>query len=132
MKINLIKINGILRPSYSGDFEKIRKIPEGKEILVTYNPKRNPEFHRKAFALLNLGFDNQDKFDNFEVYRKVMTIKAGYFTSVESKKGVQFLPDSLSYDSMNAEDFENWFNKILDLIEKDLGTKIGDELSGYY
>ncbi len=126
--------NGTYIPSYERDYEHSRKIAVGTEIRAT--KPRNVKFLRKAFALLNLGHDNQDKYDNIEVYRKIITIRAGYYTEVEDKKGkIHLIPDSLSFDNMNAEKFEKFFQAALDVIASDLDLskpEVESEISGFY
>lgn len=130
----LVKLdNGYYAPMYNKDKEESDKIAIGSEVKATKS--RNARFHRKAFALLNMGFNNQDKFAEFEIYRKVNTIKAGYYDEVKSKRGVEYMPKSLSYDKMSAEDFEKWFEDTLLVISQELQTapeEIQNELSNFY
>lgn len=103
----------------SADVEQHRKVKVGD--VVTASPARNWKFHKKAFALLNIGYKNQEKYANFEIYRKVVTIKAGYFEWVEGKDGTPHpMPESLSYKEMSAERFEKWYNDTLEVIGEDL------------
>lgn len=126
--------NGTYIPSYESDYESSRKIAVGTEIRAT--KPRNVKFLRKAFALLNLGHDNQDKFESKEIYRKVITIRAGFYTEVpDLKGGIQFIPDSLSFENMNAATFEKWFDATLEVIAGDLELSednVQAEISGYY
>lgn len=111
-----------------------KSISAGGEVKVS--KARNSKHHRKAFALLNLGFDNQNKFDNFEVYRKILTIKAGFFDIAPTKNGEPYyIPKSLSYEQMSAEDFEKWFSATLNIIATETQTspeKIQAEIEGFY
>lgn len=126
--------NGSYIPSYESDYEHSRKIKAGTEVKAT--KPRNVKFLRKAFALLDLGQDNQDKYDNIELYRKIITIRAGYYTEVIDKKGdTHLIPDSLSFDNMNEEKFEKWFEATLNVIAKDLETApelVIEQISGFY
>lgn len=121
-------------PSYESDWEHSRKIAVGTEIRAT--KPRNVKFLRKGFALLDLGHDNQDKFESKEIYRKVITIRAGFYTEVPDLKGaIQFIPDSLSFENMKAETFENWFDATLKVIAGDLELSednIMAEIAGFY
>jgi len=126
--------NGTYIPSHESDYESSRKVKAGTEVKAT--KPRNVKFLRKAFALLNLGHDNQDKYDNTEVYRKVITIRAGYYTEVEDKKGkIHFIPDSLSFENMSETKFEEWFEATLKVISGDLETApevVQEQISGFY
>lgn len=97
---------------------------------------RNIKFHRKAFALLNLGFENQEKFELFEVYRKVIIIRSGFYDEAPTKDGeVYFIPKSLSFENMSANDFEAWYDATLNVISRDLETApdvINEQIQGFF
>jgi len=131
----LVKLkNGHFAPYDSVDHEESSKIKEGEVIKGVKS--RNYEFHKKAFALLKLGFDNQDKYPIFNVYRKVIIIRSGYCQMAEGKDGkIHPIPDSLSFENMSAKDFEKWYDSALDIISKDLETApdvINAEVAGFY
>lgn len=46
-----------LFPLNKSDREQMEKLPHGKDLRVNVTAMRNSKFHRKAFSLLNLGFD---------------------------------------------------------------------------
>ena len=116
------------------DFEESKKIGIGN--VVKASAPRNYKFLKKAFALLNIGFENQDRHDKFEVYRKIITIKAGYYDLAPTKDGEPYyLPKSLSYENMSSVDFEKWFTDTLDVISKEISLSSQDivsELQGFY
>lgn len=118
----------------SSDHEESKKIGQGEVVKATKS--RNWMFHKKAFALLNLGHQNQDKYEDFEVYRKIITIRAGFYDEVQDKNGdTHYIPKSLSYDKMKAEEFDRWYNQTLDVIASDLDSssdEIRGEVEGYY
>lgn len=126
--------DGAFVPSSEADYEEAKKIQVGFEVKAT--KARNTKFHRKAFALLNLAFENQDKFDNFEIYRKVITIRSGYYNEIPDENGVVMLiPQSLSYEKMSAEKFDKWYNDTLEVISKDMQTApqlIQQQITGFY
>ena len=130
----LIKLkNGNYAPMDSSDHDESKKVALGDTIKASRS--RNWQFHKKAFALLNIGFENQEKYESFEVYRKIITIKAGYFDEVEGKTSTYYLPKSLSYDKMKAIDFEKWYTDVLDVIAKQLSKKpdeIRSEVEMFY
>ena len=121
-------------PSDDQSYEEAKKIGVGEEVKGVKT--RNPKFHRKCFSLMNLGFSNQDKFQSFEVYRKVIIIRSGYFDEAPTKDGeVYYIAKSLSFDSMKAEDFDKFYNAALNVIAGDLEAapeQIKSEVEGYY
>lgn len=56
-KLSLTKANGALMPTSAADQETIQKLKAGAVIECEFKRTRNPAFHRKYFALLNLAFD---------------------------------------------------------------------------
>jgi len=126
--------NGSFIPAYNSDWEASKKIKAGDEVTAT--KARNIKFHRKGFALLNLGFENQDKYENFDIYRQVITMKAGFVHYAINKDGSKYaLPQSLSFEKMNAETFERWYNATLTVISKEAelhSTDIEAEIASFY
>ena len=87
-------------------------------------------------ALLNLWFENQDRFQEFEIARKVITIRAGYYDIAPTKDGEPYyIPKSLSFENMSQSDFEKWYEATLNIVAKDLEQSpdaIQAELAGFY
>jgi len=107
-------------PADDESHEQAKKIKVGEEVKAS--KARNAKFHRKAFAIINAGFQNQEKYKTLEVFRKVMTIKAGYHDTVKDKDGnPYFIPQSLSYGNMSAETFEKWYEDTAQVIARELG-----------
>ena len=72
--------NGVVvRPLYSSDAEELAKLKQGTNYKFKVSQERNAPLHRKFFALLNLGYENQEFHNNFEDYREVMIMKAGFY-----------------------------------------------------
>lgn len=126
--------SGLYSPMDESDFEESKSVGVGNVVKAT--KPRNYLFHKKMFALFKLGFDSQDKFDKFEVYRKIILIKAGYFDIAPTKNGEPYyIPQSLAYENMKAEVFEKCFTDVLDVISKETETapeQIKSELAGFY
>ena len=96
-----------------GDFRKIRNIL----------------FHRKYFALLNIGFDNWEPGEinskygvpekNFERFRADLTILAGFYENTIRLDGsVRIEPKSISFAKMTAEEFADLYSKTIDVLIK--------------
>jgi len=126
--------SGTYSPYDDGDYESSKKIKIGS--IVKCNQARNYEFHKKVFALLNLGFSNQDRYTNFNLYRKVITIKAGYFDMVDGKAGKTFyIPKSISFEAMSQIEFQKFYDAVLLVISAEMETKPDDiqvELNSFF
>lgn len=130
----LIKTDNGYVPAYPSDKEQSDKIKIGEEVYAT--KKRNIGWHRKGFALLKLGFENQDKIDNFDIYRMIVTMKAGFVHFVKGIDGKEYpLPHSLAFDKMNAEEFEHWYGAVKKVIGVECrlsGAQIEEEINNHF
>lgn len=113
--------SGQYSPIDESDFEQSKGVGVGTVVKCT--PPRNYRFLKKAFALMNLGYANQDKYKSLEIYRKTLTIRAGFYDEIEIVEG-ELIPQaqSLSFESMSAEKFDKWYNAVLDILAVDMDT----------
>ena len=119
MELYLTKrTDGLFSPSYSSDYEAAKKIKPGDTVKAQIKKPRNVEFHRKFFALLNMAFENQETFNNFEHFRAFMTMKAGYYQRIPTDKGEMYLPDSISFAKMDQVEFEELYGAMIDTVGK--------------
>ena len=56
-----------------------------------------------------------------KAYRHYLTIKAGYFTAYQTPKGIYYEPDSISFDSMEEDEFEVFYQRFLDKVIEEIG-----------
>ena len=119
MEISLVKtLNGSFKPAYDSDYEKAKSIPLNEPFEVKYTKKRNGKFHRKFFALVNLCYQNQSKYNNIEHLRKHLSICSGHYELVfdletgEQKKE----PLSISFANMDEVEFNQLYNDVLNVI----------------
>ena len=119
MEITLIKTLSGFKACYDSDSEKAKKIPLNEPFVITYTKKRNIKFHRKFFALMNMIFDNQEKYNSIEHLRKDLIIAAGYYDTRFNFEGVEILEaKSMSFSSMDEIEFSELYNRIIDVIVK--------------
>lgn len=126
--------DGLFEPSYNRDRDEAIKVKTGEE--VTASRKRNVAWTRKAFALLHLAHDNQDKYTDFEIFRQVITMKAGFVNFVDGRDGAPHpLPKSISFENMNQQEFEKWYSAIKEVIKKEIKISdkdITEQIENYY
>jgi len=121
MKIQMLKTEKGLTPLYNSGYEKYSKLKIGWEGEVEFKQPRNYEFHKKFFALINLAFENQEKFNNCEAYRRYLTAKAGYVTTYKTDKGIFYDVDSISFANKDEIEFKEIYSNILDVVIKEIG-----------
>ena len=116
----------------NGDQETIdfhQKIKAGDAIHADFKRMRKPKFHRRFFAMLQLAFEYWEpgeidsKFGtpekSFDRFRQDLTILAGYYQPVIRLDGtVRIEAKSISFGSMEQDEFEQVYNQVLNVILK--------------
>jgi hypothetical protein len=113
MKLNLIKTHNQTFKAGDGESERyMEKIPFGEQVSCKINRTRNSQFHRKFFSLLSLIFENQERYQSFERFRKEVVMRAGFFEEHVHLTGkVSYVAKSLSYEKMDETEFADLFDK---------------------
>jgi len=138
MKILVLKtINGFLKPAYGSDSDIFAKMPINETFEIEYKKKRNPMFHRKYFALLNLAFQNQSDYRTLENMRHDIIVTAGFYDEIVNliTGEVYKKANSISFDSMDNITFNEVYEKTKDVITSWLGISndaISEEVEQYY
>ena len=137
-----------LVPSHQTDEDELKKLPVGQPLRVKVTRLRNVGHHRKYFALLNYAFEcwepperspkgsdldnsyNLDAEKNFDRFRHDIIILCGFYHSYYRINGeVRLEPKSISFSSMDQDEFEKLYDKTIDVIIKHvLRNYTGDEL----
>lgn len=120
MKVLLRRTEQGYVPVYESDIDRMKRIGIGDEVMAELTKPRNYQFHKKFMALVNLGFSNQDKIENFDHYRYILEMKAGNFEAVETGKGTVYFPKSISFSSMDETEFQELYDKVVDILCKEL------------
>ena len=120
MKLTLVKnSNNTFSIAYNSDYEKSKKLKTGIEFECEVKKKRNYKFHKKYFALINLVFNNQEKYTNINHLRNDLTKVSGFYTIRKDLQGNEVLEvDSINFSSMDELKFNDLYNKTLDSIVK--------------
>ena len=119
-------LSGLI-PLYDSDFDQKKKLKIGQEYLVEIRHPRNYQFHKKAMALFNIGHQNTPEINMpFDVYRKWVTMRAGYVDIYETPRGKLYDAKSIAFGSMDQIEFEEVYSRVLDVIIKDLGITEDD------
>ena len=144
MDIFCHRINNALYPAHDSDLEALKKIKAGETVRLNMKRVRNYQFHKKYFALLNYAFDVWDPPDvdvpvylrdaipekNFDRFRRDIIILAGFYeTTVRLNGDVRVEAKSISFANMSEDEFEQLYDKTIDVIVKHcLRNYSGDEL----
>lgn len=137
MKIQVVKNLGSIKPAFNTDYELFKKIPNNEIFEIEYKKKRNINFHRKMFALLNLCFQNQSLFDNFEDMRYCLLLESGQseFKNNAITGEIFKVPKSLQFNKMDEIEFTEVYESVRNYISKWLGIEneeIEQEINQYF
>jgi hypothetical protein len=127
-EIVLTKVaGGVLAPIDPQAAEYIAKLKTGAAVRATVKQQRNPRFHRKFMALLNLAFDAWEPAEatykgqivgkNFDQFRRDVTILAGHYEMAVNLKGeTRLTAKSISFANMDEIEFGELYNAACNVI----------------
>jgi len=127
-EIYLMRISGSsFSPADESSKEAADDIPIGSVVKAMVTVPRNLKFHKKLFALLNLGYENWEPpkqewkgiqaVKSFEVYREQVIILAGYRTVTHNLDGsVKVAARSISFAKMDEITFNKLYTAVFSVI----------------
>lgn len=127
--LNLTWVRGVFIPTSDQDKELCLRLKTGQVISSEWTRKRNYQLHKKFFALIDTGFeswepnpiDGMDIEKNFEVFRKKVIIRAGYYIQVfDLDGGFTLEAKSISFAKMEQDDFDKLYSACINVILKDI------------
>lgn len=150
-EIVLTKVaGGVLAPIDPQAAEFIAKMKTGAAVRATVKQQRNPRFHRKFFALLNLAFDAWEPAENtykghavgknFDQFRNDIVCLAGFYEMAVNLKGeTRVTAKSISFANMGQAEFDDLYNATVNVILKHILTNysrddldaVMDRLTGF-
>lgn len=114
------------RASWRRFWKRIINLNPGDLVEVDMVIPRNQRFHRKFFALLEIGFDAWEPTlehdgnpveKNFEQFREDVTILAGHYVQTWTLDGeMRLRAKSISFASMDDEEFERVYSSVADVL----------------
>ena len=132
--------NNTLVPAYDADRELLTKIKTGSVVKLKLTRTRNLLFHRKFFALLNLGYDYWEpsgSFNkwgvvperNFDQFRKDVIVMAGFYNASYRLDGdVTLEAKSIAFGNMSEDEFEKLYSACVDVILKHFYTQFDGDM----
>jgi len=118
----------VLIPVDEIDEAEFERCKPGVDLRADVVQPRNPKFHRKAFALLNLVWPHTN-YPTVDRLRSAMTIGAGFVDEVVNPLTgeVSWVPKSWEFAQMDNMEFEELFNRLVDVGIKLLGKSSRDD-----
>ena len=139
MDVLLVKLpGGMLAPLDDESADQLKKIKSHHVLECKLKRNRKPEFHRRFFKLLDIGFDawtevapevtyrGQAILPNRERFREDITILAGYYEATFNLRGeVRMKAKSISFASMDQDEFEGLYSAVIDVLLRNVLTQVG-------
>ena len=105
---------GTLIPSCEAVVEKMKAWKIGDVITGKFTRRRNGKHHRKGRVLLEAMFENQDYYDNIDVYHHHVKLKIGLFDLQTAEDGTIFpIVKSTRYEDMGQEDYNQYYQDLI-------------------
>jgi hypothetical protein len=101
-----------LFPLYPADKAKLDNIKNGETVKLDVKRMRNPDFHRLVFRFLNVVYQYQDQFDDFELFRRRVKWYSGCYKEymIDDKMITEL--ESWNFDSCDQYQFQEIFKRI--------------------
>ncbi len=112
----MVKRLGALRPTDDSGIEALRKIGDGELVKVNWSRPRNIRFHRKFFAMLQIILANQEHYKSMDDLLDVCKLRIGHVRIVETAKGIERFPASISFASMDETEFSAFYDRAVDWV----------------
>jgi hypothetical protein len=118
MKIYLVKqYDNTFKVAGDSDYQRLKKIKPMEMVECEIKKPRNIRFHKLAFALFNMVFQNQERYTDLEALRYDLTVDAGYYTKHTNLSGdIVKTAKSISFASMDDTDFSEYYEAIIKTI----------------
>lgn len=81
---------------------------------------RNIRFHNKLFAMLQIILDNQDHYKSIDDLLDVCKLRVGHVHVIGTKHGDVRLPKSISFASMSADEFAEFYDRAVDWVTSEV------------
>lgn len=117
-------------------WKRITSFEPGEISFLEFIIPRNPRFHRKFFALLDVGFDawepnrvrksykGRAMEKNREQFREDITILAGFYEQTFDLKGRMVIrAKSISFAKMDDVEFERLYSAVIDVLLREVCTR---------
>ena len=129
MNIFLTKTLTGLVPADEEAKQSIRRYKIGETLKADVKKPRDYTNHKRYFALLNLTFSNQERYTNFEHFRKAVQIEAGHVDEIIRLSGeIVLVPKSIDYSTLDELEFSVVFSATMAVCARILGDLDLDDL----
>lgn len=102
--------------------QAVKRWKIGETLRCTVKKPRDYTNHKRYFALLNLTYENQERYTSFEHFRKAVQIEAGHVEEIITLDGeVHLIPKSIDYSTLDELEFDAVFGATMTVCARILG-----------
>jgi hypothetical protein len=100
--------------------DALRKLKNGALVLIEVKQPRNPQHHRKLFAMLNIVLNNQEYYKSIDTLLSACKLATGHAEIVRTKRGDVAIPKSISFSAMSQGDFNAFYDAAVQWVIDDV------------
>lgn len=110
---------GRLVPADDAASAALTKIKHGSDVQVEIKRPRNIRHHRKFFALMQLVYQNQEKYDTIEHLVAALKAAVGHCDFLPGRDGgLIAVPKSIAFAKMDQVSFDAFYDRCIDVIAR--------------
>jgi len=124
----------LLRMGEDGKLEKadvvsedyLGRWPEREVRLCEVKKVRNPDHHRKAFAVLSFAQQNQELFPSVDALLEAVKVATGHVDELQFKTDgpIVYKTRSISFGQMGQDEFSDFYVRMLEALEMMTGIPV--------
>lgn len=108
---------GSLRPVDEAGEEVMRRLAVGDVVRVEVRRPRNLPHLRKFYALMNLIFANQERYQSLDEMVMAIKLAVGHVRLIQLPNGdVVRLPASIAFDALDQHGFDEFYERVVKLV----------------
>lgn len=94
--------------------QAVKRWKIGETLRCTVKKPRDYTNHKRYFALLNLTYENQERYTSFHMFRKAVELAAGHVDEIITLDGeVHFEVRSIDYSTLDEFQFDELFGRVM-------------------
>lgn len=116
MKLFLVRQGSRLAPATADDEKKIETLRGENWYKADIRKARNPGYHRRAFALIKLIFESQERYTSIEDLLVELKLQCGWYVEHVRHSGeLIYVAKSIAFESMDQLQFERFYDRLVDV-----------------
>jgi hypothetical protein len=121
-RITVRMSSGVLEPATPYDAEMLAQCSGGTAFSLLPLRDRSPEHHKMYWSILGKVVKATGRWPTSEHLHRELKIACGYYQVVASEfGGVYYFPDSIALDKMDQQEFNTFFEAVMQKLSEAIG-----------